>query len=170
MHEDCSAPYLFDCEWSFPNTSWYRKVRTNRVSVASNHFLIILFPQVNSLLVSKRQCIHSSNVCDGYPQCHNGLDEDPGMCNQCPKGVGWPAGKEKEATFSCKHRYNDMFIFFSKSLEGVQATPSKYQSFPGSLAYQFAQFPVTMRMIFARALLMRQTAKWEKLQRSFHIC
>ena len=52
-------------------------------------------------------------MCDGYAQCDDESDEDPDLCNQCPKENGWPRRPEEKrwrATFKCKHRYTNRAI------------------------------------------------------------
>jgi hypothetical protein len=55
-------------------------------------------------------CLAEDSVCDGYVQCKDGSDEDPDRCKVCPRTFGFPIGKVRRATFSCRHRYTGRWI------------------------------------------------------------
>ena len=62
-------------------------------------------------------------LCDGYKQCEDGSDEDPSICNVCPKEKGWPfrriRANKMRATFKCKHRYNTNRTICATPCDGI---------------------------------------------------
>ena len=55
-------------------------------------------------------CIHQDLFCDGNSQCKDDSDEDPLVCEKCPRNFGFPKSKLASATFLCSHRYTKKAI------------------------------------------------------------
>ena len=101
--------------------------------VLQGHCPLVFFPKnwlliemltksVNCRCKDKKYCIYQYLLCDGYEQCIDGSDEDPKICNVCPKDKGWPwriSANKMRATFTCKHRYNTNHSICATPCDGI---------------------------------------------------
>ena len=75
-------------------------------------------------------CIPHWLLCDGYKQCIDGSDEDPLVCNVCPKLGGYPLRpieKNWRATLKCKHRYNTHQTICAVPCDGIDDLCLNYE-------------------------------------------
>ena len=75
-------------------------------------------------------CIPNGLLCDGYMQCLDGSDEDPVVCDICPKSRGWPPRfieKKWRATLKCQHRYNTNQTICAVPCDGIDDLCLNYE-------------------------------------------
>ena len=111
----CQSGYL-RCKGNFPGQCALVQVKAKHLYTGnscrdkSDYFAYGELRNYSLFECSNRNLIHRDLFCDGNNDCSDKSDEDENRCLKCPPDLGYPAGKHKSATFSCRHRYTKQWI------------------------------------------------------------